>query len=278
MTNDGTRGSSDAPDAEVSTQSMASWADSLAIVLESMIGYRPTVEFHALPAKDLAKGLDWWGQSLSIQEEPSFWIGIPAESWADLGRLTLAALGVEKPTDSDSTSTCRDLMAQTNSLVASELARRFGKEITGGEAIPGGQPPADGATAFVWSLEAGPTSLEGAAVWSETVLRHCSGSMVDPAAPKTGAEEGTQTSAGVALRFDGRTVDSVPRLDLKVKFILGRTTLPLREVFKLNVGSVIELDHSAIEPADVVIRDRVLARGQVVVVNGNYGLKILPHQ
>jgi flagellar motor switch protein FliN/FliY len=39
---------------------------------------------------------------------------------------------------------------------------------------------------------------------------------------------------------------------------------------------VIELDHSAIEPAEVVIDGRVLARGQVVVVNGNYGLKILP--
>jgi len=63
---------------------------------------------------------------------------------------------------------------------------------------------------------------------------------------------------------------------LRVEFRLGRTTLLLREIFKLNVGSVIELDHSAIEPAEVVIDGRVLARGQVVVVNGNYGLKILP--
>jgi len=39
---------------------------------------------------------------------------------------------------------------------------------------------------------------------------------------------------------------------------------------------VIELNHSAIEPAEVVIHGRVVARGQVVVVNGNYGLKILP--
>jgi len=273
-----TSGSSNPPDAQMATQAMASWLESLVTVLESMTGQRPKVESQELPTNEVAKGLDWWGQSLSIQEEPSCWIGAPAESWADLGRLTLAALGVQEATDNDTTSTCRDLMAQTNSMVASQLARHFGKEITGGDAILGSQPNADGAMAFVWSLNAGLTSIEGAAVWSATFLRHCSRFMVESAAVKTSAEDATRTSAGVALRFDGRTVDSVPRLDLKVKFILGRTTLPLREVCKLNVGSVIELDHSAIEPADVVIRDRVLARGQVVVVNGNYGLKILPHQ
>jgi flagellar motor switch protein FliN/FliY len=262
----------------MATQAMAAWVDAIVTVLESVTGQRPTVEFRASPPNQSSKGLDWWGQSLSMQKEPSFWIGAPAQSWADLGRLTLAALGVQEATDNDITSTCRDLMAQTNSIVASQLARHFGIQITGGDANPGSQPNPDGTMAFVWSLDAGTTFIEGAAVWSETLLHHCSGFMVDSAAVKTGPAEAIGTSSGVALQFDGRTVDSVPRLDLKVKFILGRTTLPLREVFKLNVASVIELDHSAIEPADVVIRDRVLARGQVVVVNGNYGLKILPHQ
>ena len=273
-----THGSSNAPDAQMATQAMAAWGDAIVTVLESVTGQRPTVEFRASPPNQSSKGLDWWGQSLSMQKEPSFWIGAPAQSWADLGRLTLAALGVQEATDNDITSTCRDLMAQTSSIVASQLARHFGIQITGGDANPGSQPNPDGTMAFVWSLDAGTTFIEGAAVWSETLLHHCSGFMVDSAAVKTGPAEAIGTSSGVALRFDGRTVDSVPRLDLKVKFILGRTTLPLREVFKLNVASVIELDHSAIEPADVVIRDRVLARGQVVVVNGNYGLKILPHQ
>lgn len=271
-----TEGTPNPPDyAQMATQAMASWADAIITVLESMTGYRPKVESHAVLPSEVKKGLVWWGQRLSIQEDPSFWIGAPAESWADLGRLTLAALGVEEATDKDTKSTCRDVMAQTSSIVASQLARQFRKDITGGDSVAGSQPNADGASAFVWSLDAGLKSMEGAAVWSEAFLRYCSGLT---AAVKTGSEEATPASGGETLCFGGRTVESLPKLDLKVKFILGRATLPLREVFKLNVGSVIELNHSAVEPADVVIRDRVFARGQVVVVNGNYGLKILPHQ
>jgi flagellar motor switch protein FliN/FliY len=52
----------------------------------------------------------------------------------------------------------------------------------------------------------------------------------------------------------------------------------MRDVFRLNVGSVIMLDQSALDPAYLVIGGRVLARGQVVVVNGNYGLKICQHE
>lgn len=264
--------------AQMATQVMASWTDSLITVLESMTGYRPKVESHASLSSAVKEGLAWWGQSLSILKEPSFWIGAPAESWAALGRLTLSALGVTEATSNDIESTCRDLMAQTSSIVASQLASQFREDITGGDSIPGSQPNPVGALVFSWSLDAGLVSLEGVAVWSNTFLNHCSVFTVQSAAVKASSEEAPTVSGSERLRFGGRTVDSLPRLDLKVNFILGRTTLSLGDVFKLNVGSVIELDHSAIEPADVVISNRVLARGQVVSVNGNYGIKILPHQ
>jgi len=264
--------------AQMATQMMASWVDALITVLESMTGNRPRVESQALPANEVKEGLAWRGQSLSIQEGPSFWIGAPADSWSDLGRSILAALGVAEATDKDIGSTCRDLMAQTSSIVAGQLASQFSQEIAGGDSIPDSQPNFEGAFASSWSLDAGPMSIEGTAVWSETFLRRCSGLMVPQTDAAAASEEATPASSGETAQFGGRTVDSLPRLDLKVKFILGRTVLPLRDVFKLNVGSVIELDHSAVEPADVVIHDRVLAHGQVVVVNGNYGLKILSHQ
>ena len=73
-------------------------------------------------------------------------------------------------------------------------------------------------------------------------------------------------------------MSSVPNCTLHVKFVLGKTTLAMREVFKLTVGSVIMLDQFALDPAYVVIGGRVLARGQVVIVNGNYGLKICRHE
>jgi flagellar motor switch protein FliN/FliY len=257
---------------------MALWTDALVSVIESMTAHRPKIESRVLNSNALDRTFTWWGQLLSIVDGPSFWIGAPAESWTQLGRLILSALGVDEATDTDISATCRDLMAQTSATVANQLAAQSGETITSGDSIPASMPGAPDVLAFSWSLDAGLVSLQGAAVWSGAFLRHCSSFAPQPTGAKASAEEAAEPSGGDSPQFGGRPVDSMPRLDLQAKFILGRSTLPLREVFKLNVGSVVELDRMAADPADVMIHGRLLARGQVVIVNGNYGLKIVPHQ
>jgi len=200
-----------------------------------------------------------------------------AESWTALGRLTLSALAVDDPTDGDIQATCRDLMAQTTAVVANHFARQIGEQVTSGDSSPASAPDTGQALVFTWSLDAGLMSMEGVVVWSEALLTRCAGSPAQPAAAETVRQDAippdTQTP-----QLGGHALDSIPRLDLRVKFVLGRTNMLLRDLFKLNVGSVIELDRSAVEPAEVVISGRLLAHGQVVVVNGNYGLKILPRK
>jgi flagellar motor switch protein FliN/FliY len=61
-------------------------------------------------------------------------------------------------------------------------------------------------------------------------------------------------------------------LNLTLRF--GQRTLALREVLELASGSVIELDHEVQEPADLLLGDKVIARGDVVIVDGNYGVRI----
>ena len=55
---------------------------------------------------------------------------------------------------------------------------------------------------------------------------------------------------------------------------LGRTRLPLREVLDLAPGAVLELDRGAGAPADLLVNGRLIARGEVVVVDENYGVRI----
>ena len=62
------------------------------------------------------------------------------------------------------------------------------------------------------------------------------------------------------------------RLAASIRF--GETEMLLEDVVKLGVGSVIELNSSIDEPVDLVVNNRVLARGEVVVVDGSYGIKI----
>ncbi len=55
---------------------------------------------------------------------------------------------------------------------------------------------------------------------------------------------------------------------------LGRARLPLREVLDLAPGAVLELDRAASSPADILVNGRLIARGEVVVVDEDYGVRI----
>ena len=55
---------------------------------------------------------------------------------------------------------------------------------------------------------------------------------------------------------------------------LGRTSIPLSEMLKLNEGAVVELNRAVGEPVDLVADGVLLARGEIVVVNECYGIRI----
>jgi flagellar motor switch protein FliN/FliY len=61
-------------------------------------------------------------------------------------------------------------------------------------------------------------------------------------------------------------------LDASLQF--GSREMPLREVLELGPGDVVELDRHVSEPVDLVIGDRIVARGEVVIVSGNFALRI----
>ncbi|MGH9685685.1 MAG: flagellar motor switch protein FliN [Candidatus Acidiferrales bacterium] len=61
-------------------------------------------------------------------------------------------------------------------------------------------------------------------------------------------------------------------LDASLRF--GQRDMLLREILELRPGSVVELDRKVQEPAELLVSGRVIARGEVVIVDGNYGLRI----
>jgi flagellar motor switch protein FliN/FliY len=90
-------------------------------------------------------------------------------------------------------------------------------------------------------------------------------------------ESGTETS-GISGDSPASTVSHAAPLLLGVKLpirvLLGRTQLCLRDVAQLGSGSVVELDCSPNDPVEVIVNDKVIAHGEVVVVGGNYGVRI----
>lgn len=69
-------------------------------------------------------------------------------------------------------------------------------------------------------------------------------------------------------------LDQMVDLELPISVVLGRAKLPIREVLKLTAGSLVELDRGVGDPVEIVIHNLVVARGEVVSIAGNYGVKI----
>src|SRR5229473_5114544 len=63
-------------------------------------------------------------------------------------------------------------------------------------------------------------------------------------------------------------------VQLPVSIRFGETEMILEEIVKLGVGSVIELNSGIDQPVELVVNNRILARGEVVTVDGYYGIRI----
>ncbi len=75
---------------------------------------------------------------------------------------------------------------------------------------------------------------------------------------------------------DKIATDLAPVFDVPVNIsaVLGRASLSVAQLLKLGAGSVLELDRKVGEAIDIYVNNRLVARGEVVVVDENYGLRI----
>jgi flagellar motor switch protein FliN len=81
-------------------------------------------------------------------------------------------------------------------------------------------------------------------------------------------------TALVGTRESARNLDLLLEIELRAMLRFGQRKMALREVLQLNPGSVVDLDRRVEEPVELLVDGRVIARGQVVVIDGNYGLRI----
>ncbi len=73
---------------------------------------------------------------------------------------------------------------------------------------------------------------------------------------------------------DERNLDLLLNVALGVRAELGRCTMRVSEVLELGRGSVVALDRLAGDPIDVLVNDRLVARGEVVAVEDRFGVRI----
>lgn len=90
----------------------------------------------------------------------------------------------------------------------------------------------------------------------------------------SGSPAGSSAGAGNSDHGDGRNLKMILDIPLKVTVELGRTKMPVSDLLNLTQGSVIELSKLAGDPMEVLVNDKLIARGEAVVVNEKFGVRL----
>ncbi|MGH9616639.1 MAG: FliM/FliN family flagellar motor C-terminal domain-containing protein [Acidobacteriaceae bacterium] len=122
---------------------------------------------------------------------------------------------------------------------------------------------------------AGPPSFDG-----EPVSQHAQQETRDfdeerPAAPQQAdLPRGSEPNAVPSEWGNKQRLDLLLDIELEATLRFGSLEMPLREVLELGPGDVLPLDRHVREPVDLVVGDRIVARGEVVLVSGNFALHV----
>jgi flagellar motor switch protein FliN/FliY len=84
----------------------------------------------------------------------------------------------------------------------------------------------------------------------------------------------TSSAAGSVTPLPVRGIEMLHGVDMEVTVELGRTRMTVRDLLALTPGAVLELDRAAGSPADLLVNGRLIARGEVVVVDEDFGLRV----
>lgn len=71
---------------------------------------------------------------------------------------------------------------------------------------------------------------------------------------------------------ENRTLDAIYNIPVQISAVLGRSTMQVNQLLKLGRGAVVELDRKVGEPIDIYVNNRLVARGEVVVVEDRLGI------
>jgi len=88
------------------------------------------------------------------------------------------------------------------------------------------------------------------------------------------AGENSRAGGGSSAGTDDNGLDLLMDIPLEISVELGRVKMVVKDVVELGSGSIVEIDKAAGEPVDVLVNGRLVARGEVVVIEDNFGVRI----
>jgi flagellar motor switch protein FliN len=196
---------------------------------------------------------------------------------AGLESITRAMTGIDGDIpDTTLADTLRDVLGQVVSALALKPAARAARLTVADVAPSQGEAPAGQAVTSAIAGERLETALVVTA-WGDVSDGGSDApvaSAVDVSSSSTPSGERSGVAAQSERALDDR-IDVLLDIDLPLVVRFGRTELPLRALTRLGPGSIIDLARAPEDPVELLVSNRVVARGEVVIVAGSYGIRIL---
>lgn len=256
----------------MNSQQSAGWiaeqvCSGLAEGLEAMTGVRYPVRYETSAAVDV----EWSRYCADVFPEAAFWLGAESGSAARLGEAVLRAAGIEAP----DAASIRNAFEETLGQAAASLGRALSTQTRQKITVTRQAGAAPGGTAVWYRIQISP---EGGAEPVSVALAVSPEAAAGIAAPREFHPEkplaAAESEEGPAAYGKAPRMDLLLDVELPVSVSFGQAQLPLRDVIKLTTGSIIELNRTISEPVEVIVNNCVIARGEVVVVEGNFGIRI----
>ena len=252
------------------------WRRDFIGVMQAMGDLNPDMAVHfATPTR--GRDMLWWYQPLDVATGTGIWVGAAEETWSALGRQVLAAAGVETPDHTELKDTYLEVLRQSFGVLARSVGSQLGREITATGGIEQ-EPVAELAFSCEIAISAGGNELPRLAFCISNEMLEALQNCIKPEA--AGSSQNPQPApAGEAnaTQFSDRacgTLDLLLDVEMPVSVSFGRTQVRVQDILKLITGSIIELDRGISDPVELVVNNCTIARGEVVVVDGNYGVRI----
>jgi len=264
------------------------WSESLAQVMESMTDQRPGIEWKAvsgtlaevaiLAGAGPESEILWWEQPFQLSPDSTTWVGAPRPAWEYAGTLTLKAAGLEVVEPGEARNTWFEILGQSLSAMARSIGGMLGHEVTCEAGLERNPAPdmREWASVSLKFADAEPAPLllaisgKLAATLAQPPVRREAENQENPSASRKNADDTAELTAVPR----SRTMDLLLDVDLPVSVSFGKAQLQLKDVLKLTTGSIVELNRGIAEQVEVLVNQCLIARGEVVVVDGNYGVRI----
>jgi flagellar motor switch protein FliN/FliY len=255
---------------------LGQWTESLADVLGAMTDQRPEVSWTGAtgaPAADAE--LLWWEQPFQPHPDLVVWVAAPRALWEHAGTVTLKAAGLENVDQAEVRNTWCEILGQSLGAMARSLSAVFGREVTTDAGLERAADRGAGGWASV-TMRFPDVDLPPLAIAFGSRLLEVLASPPDLDGARPAPEERGDSEPPEPARplTHSRTMDLLLDVDLPVSISFGKTQLALKDVLKLTTGSIVELNRGVNDQVEVLVNQCLIARGEVVVVEGNYGVRI----